>query len=110
MAAERDQVLDRRNVETEVARMADEGEAVEIASLVAPLVTLRPMRRADQPHLLVIADRRHFQAGPPGKIAYGVHIRRIPLEPLVASGIIAGVPSIQTGKGCNQEHILQPPT
>src|SRR3546814_3299259 len=72
MAAERDQVLDRRNVETEVARMADEGEAVEIASLVAPLVTLRPMRRADQPHLLVIADRRHFHAGPPGKIAYGV--------------------------------------
>ncbi|MNV15511.1 hypothetical protein D3C71_1062390 [compost metagenome] len=53
--------------------MADEGQPVEVGLFVTALVALRTVGLADEAHLLVIADRRHLDAGTFGQFTDGQH-------------------------------------
>lgn len=73
MLAEVDQRADGIDGQAEVARMADEGEAIALLAGIAPLVALRALGRGDEAHLLVVADGRNLDARGPGKIADRQH-------------------------------------
>lgn len=59
MLAEIDQLADRLDRETQLARVFDERKTVVLAPRIATLVAFRAFRVREKPHL-VVADDRHL--------------------------------------------------
>ncbi len=70
-ARQRDQFADGGDVETEIARMADETEALHRARGKAALAALGTRRGGQQADLFVIADRLDVAAGAARQVADG---------------------------------------
>ena len=62
MVAEVEQLADRIERETELPRMADEGQSVELCIVVAPLSAFGPARFGHESDLFVVPDGLHFCA------------------------------------------------
>ena len=62
MVAEVEQLADRIERETELSRMADEGQPVELCIVVAPLPAFGPARFGHEPNLFVVPDGLHLRA------------------------------------------------
>jgi hypothetical protein len=61
---ERDERAHLIDGETEVSAAANEGQPLHIGIAIDALATRLPVRRAQQPDLFVVADRRRAGAGP----------------------------------------------
>src|SRR6056297_174472 len=84
------QLADRFQHETELARVPDEGEPIQIVVLVAALPAFGPPRLGQQTDLLVIAYRLDFRAGALGERADREHS-----IPLALSTLTVGSPVLQ---------------
>src|SRR6056297_1809789 len=84
------QLADRFQRETELARVPDEGEPVQIVVSVAALPAFGPPRLGQQTDLLVIAYRLDFRAGALGERADREHS-----IPLALSTLTVGSPVLQ---------------
>lgn len=63
MVAEVEQLADRIERETELPRMADEGQSVKLCIVVAPLPAFGPAGFGHESDLFVVPDGLHLCAG-----------------------------------------------
>ncbi len=70
----------------QIARMPDESKPAHIGVIVKSAVSLRPLRRWQQTHLLVIPDSGHLHATLAGSLPDGEISHFVALAPLVTRG------------------------
>lgn len=84
-----EQGADGLDLETQLARVADEDEAPDVAVTITATVAIGSRQRWKKADLLIVADRWNFEASASGNLADGTfvtHFGDLSLAPLVTRG------------------------